>query len=288
MTLYNTQELLSVANQKGGFAVGAFNVHNMEYTQGVIKAAEMENAPVILMIGEAMIPYCGLDMIAAICQQAAQSTRVPVAIALDHGKKMENINSCLELGISVMFDGSHYPFEENIRLTAEVCQKAHQLGLPVEGELGNIGGSEEGEDVTPEMMTNPDAAEDYVNRTGVDILAIAIGNIHGLYKKPPHLDIERLKAIRRKVSIPVVLHGGSDLPIEMSCEVIKEGISKFNIGTDLKYAFSRRLKEALNAEPMPFQPPHVMGPARDAVCEVARKKIQIFGSTGTASLYSKS
>lgn len=287
MTLYTTFELLSLTNKLGGFAVGAFNVHNMEYTQGVIKAAELEDSPVILMIGEAMIPFCGLDMISTICLHAAQNTHIPVAIMLDHGKKMENINRCLELGIPVMFDGSHYPFEENVRLTTEICKKAHALGLPVEGELGNISGSEDGEEITPEMMTDPDKAVEFVEKTGVDILAISIGNVHGLYKTPPHLDIERLKKIRSEVNIPLVMHGGSDLPTEMAKSVIHEGISKFNIGTDLKYAFSYSLKKTFNQTPMPFQPPETLGVAREAVCEATREKMQLFGSSNRAKLFAK-
>lgn len=148
-----------------------------------------------------------------------------------------------------------------------------------------MGGSEDGEEASPEMMTDPDAAAEFVKLTGVDMLAISIGNCHGLYKKPPKLDVERLKIIMEKVDIPIVLHGDLDLPIDMSLEVIKEGIVKFNVGTDLKYAFSRKLKELLNIEPMPFQPPQVLGPAREALCEVARQKIKLFGSNGKASVY---
>lgn len=285
MPFYNPKELLSVVPKTGGFAVGAFNVHNMEYTQAVVKAAELENAPVILMIGEPMIPFAGLDMLAAICRHAAENSKVPVAVTLDHGKKEENIKRCIELGVSVMFDGSHYPFDKNIKLTKEVVERAHKVGLSVEGELGSIGGSEDGEEARPEMMTDPDAAKEFVELTGIDVLAVSIGNCHGLYRKLPKLDVERLRLIRKKVDIPIVLHGGSDLPVDMSLEVIKQGIVKFNVGTDLKYAFSRKLRETLNGEPMPFQPPHVLEPAREAVCEVARQKIRLFGSSGKAALY---
>lgn len=285
MPLYNPKDLLKVIPKKGGFAVGAFNVHNMEYVQAVVRAAELEDAPVILMIGELIIPFAGLDMLAAICKHAARNSCVPVAITLDHGRKEENISRCIELGISVMFDGSHYTFDDNVKLTKDVVERCHKAGLSVEGELGSIGGSEDGKEARPEMMTNPDAAAEFVNMTNVDMLAISIGNCHGLYKKPPRLDVERLKAIREKVDVPIVLHGGSDLPVDMSLEVIREGIVKFNVGTDLKYTFSRTLKEVLNMEPMPFQPPHVLDPAREAVCEVARQKIRLFGSSGKASLY---
>lgn len=285
MTLLTTREILSIPHRQGGFAVGAFNVHNMEYTQGVIEAAEMEDAPVILMIGQAMIPFAGLDMLAAICLHAANASRVPVAVALDHGKNPADIDRCMQLGISIMFDGSHYDFEENVHRTREVCKKAHALGLSVEGELGAIGGSEDGEEAVKAMMTDPDQAAEFVERTGIDILAVSIGNVHGLYKGEPKINMERLIAIRKNVDIPIVMHGGSDLPVEISRAVIREGMSKFNIGTDLKYAFSRTLKEALSAEPLPFQPPDILAPAREAVCEVARQKMLDFNSSGKASLY---
>ena len=198
MTLFSTNHLLSYPNKMGGFAIGAFNVHNMEYTQAVIQAAEMENAPVILMIGEAMIPFAGLDMLAAICLHAAKHTHIPVAVALDHGKKPSSIERCLELGISIMFDGSHFPFEENVNMTKAVCEQAHSLGLSVEGELGSIGGSEDGEATRLAMMTDPESAAEFVRLTGVDILAISIGNYHGLYKSPPKIDLERLKGYAKK------------------------------------------------------------------------------------------
>lgn len=285
MPFYNVSDLFKVMSKKGDFAIGAFNVHNMEYTQAVIKAAELENAPVILMIGEPIIPFAGLDMLTAICRHAAENSKVPVAITLDHGKQQENISRCIDLGISVMFDGSHYSFEENVRLTRDVVERAHKAGVSVEGELGSIGGVEDAGEAGPEMMTDPDLAEQFVKLTNVDILAISIGNCHGFYKKPPKLDVERLKAIRRKVDVPLVLHGGSDIPEEMSLGVIKEGIVKFNIGTDLKYAFSKTLKQVLNTDPMPFQPPLVLSPAREAVCEIVREKIKLFGSSDKASLY---
>lgn len=286
MTLLTTKEILTIADQQR-FAVGAFNVHNMEYTQGVIRAAELENAPVILMIGEAMIPFAGLDMLGTICLQAAHSTSVPVAIALDHGTKQENIDGCLDLGLSIMYDGSHYPFEENIRRTKEVVDQAHAAGQSVEGELGSIAGSEDGEEERLAFKTDPDLAAEFVQRTGVDILAISVGNVHGLYKGAPDIDVELLRVIRQKVAVPLVMHGGSDLPLSVAEAVVNEGMSKFNIGTDLKYAFAETLRTTLVKGPDLFQPPHVLAPARDAVCAVSREKIQMFGSSGKAELYIK-
>lgn len=284
MTLLTTKEILTIADQQR-FAVGAFNVHNMEYTQGVISAAELENAPVILMIGEPMIPFAGLDMLGTICLRAAHSATVPVAIALDHGTKQENIDGCLNLGLSIMYDGSHYPFDENVRRTKDVVAQAHAVGQSVEGELGSIAGSEDGEEERLAMKTDPELAAEFVQRTGVDILAISIGNVHGLYKGDPDIDVDLLKVIRQKVAVPLVMHGGSDLPLAVAEAVVNEGMSKFNIGTDIKYAFAETLRTILSDGPDLFQPPHVLAPARDAVCAVSREKIQMFGSSGKASLY---
>ena len=285
MSLKTTKELFDAIPAGRKCAVGAFNVHNMEYTQGVISAAEAENAPVILMIGEPMIPFAGLDMLTTICRHAAESASVPVAIALDHGKSEEHINRFIELGLSVMVDASHYSFEENICITGDVVRRAHARGLSVEGELGSLAGSEDGEEEMQELMTDPAMAEEFAARTGVDILAVSIGNVHGLYSGTPRIDVDRLIEIRKRVSIPVVMHGGSDLPVEVSKSVIEAGVRKFNVGTDLKYAFSRTLKETMMIEPMPFQPPHVLAPARSAVETITREKIRLFGSTGLASLY---
>jgi len=285
MPLFTPKEMYSGLPAGKTCAIGAFNVHNMEYTQAVVKAAEIENAPIVLMIGEPMIPFAGLDMLANICLFAAKRSAVPVAVTLDHGKSITNIEACIKLGISIMVDGSHLPFEENIRFTREFAEKAHSSGLSIEGELGSIGGSEDGDEVSPERMTDPTAAKEFVERTGVDSLAIAIGNCHGLYIKPPQLDIDRLIKIKKSVNVPLVLHGGSDLPDEISRHAISEGIVKFNIGTDLKMAFCQSLKKTLNNEPMPFQPPAVLGPAREAAYETARKKISLFGSCGIASQY---
>lgn len=281
--ILTTRELLDKIPEK--CAVGAFNVHNMEYTQAVVRAAEAENAPVILMIGEPMIPYAGLDMLAAICKEAADAARVPVAIALDHGKIKDNIDRCIQLGICVMVDGSHLTFEENVALTRDVVERAHARGLSVEGEIGSIGGSEDGEAQREKMMTDPVAAAEFAEKSGVDILAVSIGNVHGLYHGECHIDINRLKQIEKRVHVPLVMHGGSDLEEGISKEAIQNGIRKFNIGTDLKYAFSTALMATLSQTPMPFQPLAVFGPARDAVELIAREKIRLFGTSGMAGRF---
>jgi len=256
-------------------SVAAFNVHNMEYTQAVISAAEEENAPVILMLGEPILAYTDLDMLANIALFAADKAHVDVAVALDHGKKMEYINRCIDLGICVMADFSALPYEENVRATADVVRRAHEKGLSVEGELGSLAGVEDVDEQAEQNFTDPEKATDYVRRTGVDIFAVSIGNCHGKYLRPPKLDLERLAKIRSMVDVPIVMHGGSDIEEKMCRDAIDAGIKKFNIGTDLKYAMSTSLKEVLNREPMPFQPQHTLWVARSAVAEVAKQKIRI-------------
>ena len=279
MALYSLAELYHGLSSPP-FAIGAFNVHNMEFTQAVITAAELEEAPVILMIGEAMVPFAGLDMLSAICQFAARNTKIPVAVTLDHGKSLDLVERSIRLGMSIMFDGSQLPFEENIRLTRELAQKAHRANVSIEGELGHVGGSEDGEAVSAALMTDPQLAVRFVEETEVDALAIAIGNCHGLYQSTPQLDLRRLQDIAEIVETPLVLHGGSDLPAEQVRQAINLGIRKFNVGTDLKYTFMRSLKTVLDQEPMPIQPPAVFGAAREAVVNVVREKIRLSGSSG--------
>lgn len=275
MPLVSPIELYKLVENKN-MAIGAFNVHNMEYTQAVISAAEEENMPVILMLGEPILQYATLDMLSIIALTAARNSRLPIAIILDHGKKMENILKCIELGISVMVDGSHLPFEENIAFTRKVVEIAHAANVSVEGELGSIGGSEDTEETIAENMTDPYYAKEFVERTGIDALAVAVGNVHGKYVKPPVIDFERLQAIKDQISVPLVMHGGSDLPEETSTKAINIGIKKFNIGTDLKYAMSESLLSTLSKKPMPFQPQHTFGVAREAVKQVTIQKIHLF------------
>lgn len=284
MSLYSVSELYKVL-PRGKYALAAFNVHNMEYTQAVIRAAEKEDAPVILMIGEPMILFAGLEMLSTICKFAAHNTKIPVAITLDHGKKMDFINESIKLGLSVMFDGSLLPFEENVKLTREVVEKAHRSGVSVEGELGSISGAEDEEEIKTSAMTDPKKAKIFVEKTKVDLLAVSIGNCHGLYRAEPNLDLERLARIKKLVNVPLVLHGGSDLPEDQTRRAIELGIKKYNIGTDLKITFASTLKKVLNREVMPFQPADTLGVAREAVFKVVCKKIRLMGSSGLASLF---
>lgn len=286
MALYTLTKLYQ-GLPAGKYALGAFNVHNMEYTQAVIQAAEIEDAPVILMIGERLIPFAGLDMLSTICLFAARQTNLPVAVALDHGTSADIMDLCIAAGLSVMFDGSRLALEENIRMTREFAQKAHQAGVSIEAEIGHVGGAEDGEQMSADSMTDPQIAAQFVAETGVDALAVAIGNCHGFYRGTPALDIGRLAQIRQLVEVPLVLHGGSNLPDAQVQQAIEQGIKKLNIGTDVKYAFAHTLKTVLNQDPMPFHPPEFLGVARDAVVEVVRQKIRLTRSCGLASCFQR-
>lgn len=284
MSFVTTKQLYELLPADQPMAIGAFNVHNMEYTQAVVQAAETTRMPVILMLGEPMLEFADLEMLSTIAKSAARRSSLPIAVTLDHGKNLENIRRCIELGISVMVDGSALPYEENVKLTKTVVEMARETGVSVEGELGSLSGIEDVENEATEFLTDPDLAAEFTARTGVDALAVAIGNCHGKYLRPPVLDIQRLRRIRERVAVPIVLHGGSDLPLDMSREAIENGIRKFNVGTDLKYAFCEEMKRVLNRDPMPFQPPQTLGAARDAVYRVACDKIRLFQNGHTLAV----
>mgnify|MGYP000468802987 CR=1 FL=1 len=270
---------------RGGWAVGAFNCNNMEILQAIIRAAEAENAPVIVQASQGAIKYAGLEYIAAMALYAARAARVPVAVHLDHGTSFEQVVRCLRAGFtSVMIDGSHLPLGDNIALTRRVVEVARPVGVSVEAELGRIGGAED--DISVEereaFFTDPDEAAYFVRETQVDSLAVAIGTVHGRYKGTPRLDFERLRRIRALVDIPLVLHGSSGVPDDAIREAIVCGISKVNIDTDIRQAFVETLRRALAEAPDEIDPRKVLGPARDAATAVIRGKIRLFGSSGRA------
>jgi fructose-bisphosphate aldolase class II len=263
-------------------AVCSFNVYNMEFTQGVMQAAQEENAPVVLMISELALEFTPLEMLATICQTAARNATVPVCLLLDHGNSPALIEECVHMGISVMFDGSDLPLEENIRLTASYADLAHRHHVSIEAELGSISGGENQTEPNASLFTDPAEAERFMRETGIDALAVSIGNRHGIYKGKPELDFDRLKAIREKVDIPLVLHGGSDLPESQIHSALECGIRKINFGTDVKLAFAQTMKQVLSRNPMPFQPSQILSPCRNAVAEEVRKKIRLARSEGLA------
>jgi fructose-bisphosphate aldolase class II len=304
--LVTNKKLLSTAKAKG-YAVGAFNIQNLETLLAVIEASTEERSPVIVAVTPSTIKYAGLEYLARMVKTAAESVPVPMSLHLDHGKNIETVSKCIDAGFtSVMIDGSHLNFEENISLTKRATRLAHSKGISVEGELGRLAGVEEATvEEKKAVLTDPEAAKEFVERTGVDALAVAIGASHGAYKfkGEPKLDFERLKAIRKKVKILLVLHGASSVPswiinkatkwgAELSGakgipeehikEAISLGITKINIDTDLRLAFTSAIREILLSSPKEFDPRKILGPAKNAVKEVIKGKMRLFGSSDKA------
>ena len=284
MALVTVAELLKKA-EEGKYAVGAFNCNNMEIVQAIITAAEAERAPVIIQASQGAIKYAGLEWVAGMAKLAAERAKVPVAIHLDHGTSFEQCVKCIRAGFSsVMIDGSKLPFEENVALTNKVVEVARAVGVSVEAELGKIGGTEDdiSVDEREAMLTDPDEAKEFVERTKVDSLAVAIGTAHGQYKGKPELDFDRLEKIKKLVKIPIVLHGSSGVPDEDIRRAISLGVSKVNIDTNIREAFTNTMRRILNEKPKEIDPRKVLGPAREAAVEVIREKIRLFGTSGKA------
>lgn len=283
MPLVTTKEMLLRA-QAGHHAVGAFNVENMEMVMAVVQAAEESRAPVIMQTTPSTVKYAGLDYYLAMAKAAAERATVPVAMHLDHGDSFELAMQALRTGYtSIMIDGSHDSFEDNIALTRRVTDACAPSGVPVEAELGKVGGKEddlEGGDGNP--FTDPQQAKEFVERTGVDSLAVAIGTAHGLYKGVPKLDFDRLSAIRELVSIPLVLHGASGVPDEAVRESIRRGICKVNFATELRIAFSDGVKKYLAEDPDAFDPKKYCKVGRAGVVALVKEKIALCGSSGQA------
>ena len=250
--ILSTREMLLKA-QKEGYAVPAFNIHNLETLQVVAETAMEMRSPVIIAGTPSTIEdYAGPDYIKAMAEVASNKYNIPIAIHLDHFENVDAIKKDIDIGFrSCMIDASKYEFEKNIEIVKDVVEYAHKFDAVVEAELGKLGGREDDIEVDAKdaMYTNPDDALEFVNRTGVDSLAIAIGTAHGLYKGEPKLDFERLKEIREKVNVPLVLHGASDVPDELVEKAISLGICKVNIATDLKVPFSDAVKEYFKENP---------------------------------------
>lgn len=282
--LVTGKELLLDA-QKKGYAVGAFNINNMEIVQAIIEAAEETNSPVILQASQGGIKYAGIEYIAALGKTAARNAKVPVALHLDHGTDFDQVMLCIRHGFtSVMIDGSRFPLEENIAYTKKVVEVAKAVGVSVEAELGKIGGTEDHITVSEKdaTFTDPDEALRFVNETDIDFLAIAVGTAHGVYKGEPKLDFDRIETIRGKVGIPLVLHGSSGVPEEALKRAIPLGISKINIDTDLRIAFAKGVKDFLKQDPDNIDPRKILSPAKNAMKERIMEKMHIFGSVNKA------
>ena len=310
MPLVTTKEMFEKAYQ-GGYAIGAFNVNNMEIIQGITEAAQLERSPVILQVSAGARKYAKHVYLTKLVEAAILDTELPIALHLDHGESFEVCKSCIDGGFSsVMIDGSKYSFEENIAMTKQVVDYAHARGVVVEGELGKLAGIEDAVNVSAEdaMFTNPAEVEEFVSRTGVDSLAIAIGTSHGAYKfKPgtkPRLRFDILEEVERRLpGFPIVLHGSSSvpqefvkivneyggsmpdalgIPEEMLRQAAKMAVCKINIDSDLRLCMTAAVRKHLVEHPDHFDPRQYLKDGRDALRDMVRHKIRdVLGSSNT-------
>lgn len=278
-----TSEKMLLDAQKGGYAVGAFNVENMEMVMAVISAAEELRAPLMLQTTPSTIKYAGLDLYLANVKTVAERASVPVCMHLDHGDSFDLAMRALRVGYSsIMIDGSHSVFEENIAVTKAVADACRPSGIPVEAELGKVGGKEDDLDGGSGGYTDPMEAKEFAERTGISSLAVAIGTAHGVYKGEPKLDLDRLTEIRKVVSIPLVLHGASGLSEEAVVESIKRGICKVNFATELRIAYTDGVKKYLAENPEAFDPKKYGKVAMEHVKEIVKLRMKMCGCDGKA------
>ena len=277
--LVNLNEVLKKA-QKGKYAVGLFNTTDTDMLQAVIEAAEESNSPVILGTAEVLLPYGELKLIAPSVIAAAKRAKVPVVVHYDHGLTFDRCIEALKLGFSsIMFDGSAKPYEQNIAETREMVKIAHAFGATVEGEIGHVGEAAKEDNLLTDMYTTPEEAKAYLEATSVDALAVAIGSAHGVYKKKPMLNIERLKEISSAVKVPLVLHGGSGLSDDDFKNTIRNGIAKVNIFTDLCLAGERAMKDG---EEKKLGYLEIRNLKVDYIKEAVKHKMALFGSVNKA------
>lgn len=282
MYLISNREML-LAAQRAGYAVPAFNVHNLETVQVVAETAAAMSSPVILAGTPGTFSYAGTDYLISICQEAARKYRIPLALHLDHHEDHGDIESKVRAAIrSVMIDASHFPLADNIKQVCEAVRLCHVFDASVEAELGRLGGQED--DLVVEegdsFFTDPIVAKHFVEATRIDSLAVAIGSAHGLYQGEPQLDFIRLGQIRQQVDIPLVLHGASGIPEEMIHQAIGLGICKVNVATELKIAFADAVKGYFAEHPDANDPRKYIVPGKLAMQKVVEEKIRICGSGG--------
>jgi fructose-bisphosphate aldolase class II len=284
MSLVSMNEFLPKA-KANKFAVGQFNMNNLEFAQAIMEAAMELNSPFIYGVSEGALKYMGIEFTVAIAQAAAKKSGLPIALHLDHGSSFEVAMQCIRAGFSsVMFDGSHHSYEDNIRLTKEVVKAARAMGVSVEGELGTIGGVEDDISVDEKNanLAKPEEAIRFYEETGVDCLAIAVGTAHGMYAGEPNIHYDIIEKVAKAIPVPVVLHGGSGVPDEMIFKSIQAGVGKINVNTENQVACTEAIREVLNKEATVYDPRKYLTPARKAMVEVVKSKIKLFGSSNQA------
>lgn len=284
MPLVSMNEFLPKA-KAGKYAVGQFNMNNLEFAQAITQAATELKSPFIFGVSEGALKYMGIEYTVAIARAAAEKSGLPIALHLDHGSSFEVAMKCIHAGFtSIMFDGSHYPFEENVRLTKEIVRVAHAMGVSVEGELGTIGGTEDDLSVDEQdaNLAKPEEAIRFYEETGVDALAIAVGTAHGMYVGEPNIRFDIIEEVSKAIPAPLVLHGGSGVPDEMIKKAIAAGIAKINVNTENQVACTAAIREILAKDSKVYDPRKYLGPGREAMVEVVKGKIELFGSAGKA------
>ena len=312
MALVDTKKMFEMA-YKGGYAIGAFNVNNMEITQGIVAAIAEEKAPLILQISRGARSYASMSYLKAIIDVAvAENPDIPICMHLDHGDTFETCKQCVDDGFtSVMIDGSHHSFEDNIKITKQVVDYAHDHGVVVEAELGKLGGIEEdvvgvSREEVMSHLTDPDEAVEFVERTGVDSLAVAIGTSHGAFKfkSDPKLAFDVIEKIQEKIpGYPLVMHGSSSVlkefkdlinkyggnmpdavgvPESAISEAVKMAVCKVNIDTDLRMALTAKIRQVYAESPAEFDPRKYLGPGREAIKEMVKRKLHVLGCAGKA------
>ncbi len=306
MPLISAKSILEDAN-KNGYAVGAFNANNMEFLQAIFTAADSEKSPIIIAASEGAMKYAGPEMLYSMVKTLSDKYyHIPVALHLDHGSNLSAVMTAVKAGFtSVMIDASHFPYEENLKLTKQIVGICHTVDISVEAELGRLQGVEDNVSVAERdaVLVNPEEAKDFVLASGIDFLAPAIGTSHGAFKfkGEAKLDLERLKKVKELTGIPLVLHGASSVPESASnifeefggnlkgakgvpYEVLKEGIkfgiNKVNTDTDLRIAFLAKVRESVSKDKSQIDPRKIFGPARDYVTEVIRERMKVLGSSG--------
>ncbi len=290
MRIISTKYLLARAKQER-FAVPAFNIHNAETIQAVLEACHERQSPVILAGTPSTFRHIAFQDLYALCQSFAGTFDIPIALHLDHHEALGDIRNKVFAGArSAMIDASHLPFGDNVALVRDVTDFCHKYDCSVEAELGRLGGIEDDQDVSAgqSFLTDPDEAVEFVKLTGIDSLAIAIGTAHGLYKDTPKIDFERLATIATRVGIPIVLHGGSDVPDDYIIRAVQLGISKVNVGTELKIAFAGAVKHYFSVNPEANDPRFYMRVGMDAMKQVVYSKIRLCGSAGKLTIGSES
>jgi fructose-bisphosphate aldolase, class II len=284
MPLVSMTEFLPKA-KAGKYAVGQFNMNNLEFAQAITDAAIEEKSPFIFGVSEGALKYMGIEYTVAIARAAAEKSGLPIALHLDHGSTFEVAMQCIRAGFSsVMFDGSHHPYEENIKITKEVVKAAHAMGVSVEGELGTIGGVEDdiSVDEANAALAKPEEAIRFYEETGVDCVAIAVGTAHGMYKGEVKIHYDIIKAVASQIPVPIVLHGGSGVPDEMIREAIQAGVGKINVNTENQVACTEAIREVLAKDGKVYDPRKYLMPARNAMKDVVKEKIRLFGSSNQA------